>query len=257
MIARHNSSNDVFVLAYGGEGGIVLDPAQHVGYTALDHRDTSDGPGLGVLLHRRGHLFMTPISSHILVDLSTKSRYNVGYGREIHRGRRGEAEGASAAQNAQSARTGRAKRRGIRQHQQVRERAAACPTAHAPQARRGPRSRTSRTDERRGVSMPAPGDRITKRKDGRWMGRHTVPTPTGTKRKPVYGRTYNEAEKKLALAMGDAARGIVYDDENQTVGEYMTQSLSYSAKHSMKANTYRDYESQIRNHIIPALGKGK
>jgi integrase len=105
--------------------------------------------------------------------------------------------------------------------------------------------------------MPAPGDRITKRKDGRWMGRYTVQTPTGTKRKPVYGRTYKEAEKKLAVAMGDAARGIVYDDENQTVGEYITQWLSDSAKHAVKATSYRAYESQIRNHIVPALGKVK
>jgi integrase len=57
--------------------------------------------------------------------------------------------------------------------------------------------------------------------------------------------------------MGDAARGIVYDDENQTVGEYITQWLWDSAKHAVKATTYRAYESQIRNHIIPALGKVK
>jgi hypothetical protein len=60
MLASHNSSNDVLVLTDGGKGRIVLDPAQHVRYTALDHRDTSDGPGLGVLQHRRGHLFVTP-----------------------------------------------------------------------------------------------------------------------------------------------------------------------------------------------------
>jgi integrase len=105
--------------------------------------------------------------------------------------------------------------------------------------------------------MPAPGDRITERRDGRWMGRYTVQTPTGTERKSVYGRTYKEAQKKLALAMGDAARGLVYDDENQTVGEYITQWLSDSAKHTVKATTYRTYESQIRNHIVPALGKLK
>jgi integrase len=105
--------------------------------------------------------------------------------------------------------------------------------------------------------MPAPGDRITKRKDGRWMGRYTVHTPTGTTRKPVYGRTYKEAERKLAVARGDAARGIVYDDGNQTVGQYVTRWLSDSAKHAVKATSYRAYESQIRNHIVPALGKIK
>src|SRR5215203_3357348 len=37
------------VAADGGEGGVVLDPAQHVRYTVLDHRVYSYGPGLGVL----------------------------------------------------------------------------------------------------------------------------------------------------------------------------------------------------------------
>src|SRR5829696_3892141 len=38
MLARYDGSNDVLVLADGGKRGVVLDPAQHVGYTALDHR---------------------------------------------------------------------------------------------------------------------------------------------------------------------------------------------------------------------------
>src|SRR5215203_4175617 len=105
--------------------------------------------------------------------------------------------------------------------------------------------------------MPAKGDGITKRNDGRYMARYTVQTPDGPKRKVIYGRKYKEVEKKLAEARGDAARGIVYDDENQTVGEYMTRWLSDSAKHAVKATSYRAYESQIRNHIVPALGKVK
>jgi integrase len=105
--------------------------------------------------------------------------------------------------------------------------------------------------------MPAKGDGITKRKDGRFMARYTVQTPDGPKRKPIYGRRYKEVEKKLAEARGDAARGIVYDDENQTVGKYITRWLSDSAKHAVKATSYRAYESQIRNHIVPALGKVK
>src|SRR5829696_5438968 len=105
--------------------------------------------------------------------------------------------------------------------------------------------------------MPAKGDGITKRNDGRYMARYTVQTPDGPKRKVIYGRKYKEVEKKLAEARGDAARGIVYDDENQTVGEYMTRWLSDSAKHAVKATTHRAYESQIRNHIVLALGKVK
>src|SRR5215213_7498611 len=65
LLASHYSSNDVFVLADGGKRGIILDPAQHVGYTALDHRDTSDGPGLGVLVAPPGpSLYSTSIFYH-------------------------------------------------------------------------------------------------------------------------------------------------------------------------------------------------
>jgi integrase len=105
--------------------------------------------------------------------------------------------------------------------------------------------------------MPAKSDGITKRKDGRYMARYTVYTPDGPKRKVIYGRKYKEVEKKLAEARGDAARGIVYDDENQTVGKYITRWLSDSAKHAVKATSFRAYESRIRNHIVPALGKVK
>jgi hypothetical protein len=47
MLARHYSSNDVLVLTDGGKRGIILDPAQHVGYTALDQCDTRPHEGSG------------------------------------------------------------------------------------------------------------------------------------------------------------------------------------------------------------------
>jgi hypothetical protein len=60
--------------------------------------------------------------------------------------------------------------------------------------------------------MPAKGDGITKRKDGRYMARYTVQTADGhTKRKTIYGRNYGEVEKKLAVARGDAAKGLAFD----------------------------------------------
>jgi hypothetical protein len=49
MLASHNGIYDVLVLADGGKGGIILDPAQHVRYTWLDHEVSSRGPGSGVL----------------------------------------------------------------------------------------------------------------------------------------------------------------------------------------------------------------
>src|SRR5215212_7239337 len=58
MLASHNGSNDVLVLTDGGKRGIILDPAQHVGYTALDHRLPPMVRAPGCYQHRRGHLFM-------------------------------------------------------------------------------------------------------------------------------------------------------------------------------------------------------
>ena len=82
--------------------------------------------------------------------------------------------------------------------------------------------------------MPAKGDGITKRKDGRYMARYTVQTPDGPKRKVIYGRKYKEVEKKLAEARGDAARGIVYDDENLTVGKYLDRWLADSVRGTVR-----------------------
>src|SRR5215208_125829 len=105
--------------------------------------------------------------------------------------------------------------------------------------------------------MPAPKDRIYKRKDGRYEGRYTVHTPDGPVRKRVYGRKYKEVQRKLAEAMGDAVRGIVFDDENMTVSEYMERWLEDSAKGDLGHRAYHNYRLQIRRHISPTLGRLK
>jgi hypothetical protein len=49
MLTGLDASTDVLMLADGGKGGFILDPAQHVRYTCLDHEVSPRGPGLGVL----------------------------------------------------------------------------------------------------------------------------------------------------------------------------------------------------------------
>src|SRR5918994_6368404 len=105
--------------------------------------------------------------------------------------------------------------------------------------------------------MPAIGDRITKRKDGLFQGMYTAQTPDGPKRKYIYGRKYKDVEKRLAEAMGDAARGIVYDDENQTFTQYMERWLQNSAKGDLAPRTYHNYKLQVRRHISPAFARLK
>ena len=109
--------------------------------------------------------------------------------------------------------------------------------------------------------MPATGDRITKRKDGLFQGMYTAHTPDGPKRKYVYGRKYGEVAQTLAEAMGDAARGVVFDAGTLTVGEWLDAWLSdlkpLMGAGKMTYSTYKRYAGIIRKHLKPALGHRK
>lgn len=95
---------------------------------------------------------------------------------------------------------------------------------------------------------------ITKRKDGRWEAKYTVYTPSGKKRKAVYAKTRREAAAKLAEAMGSAARGIVFDSRNATVGEYLERWLDDVVKPNTAHRTYSTHRQQIDSHIAPTVG---
>jgi integrase len=110
---------------------------------------------------------------------------------------------------------------------------------------------------RKGAKMPAKGDGISKRKDGRYMARYTVHTPDGPKRKVIYGRKYKEVEKKLAEARGDAARGITYDAGSITVGDYLIGWLADSVRNTVRQRTYERQESIVRVHLMPSIGGEK
>jgi integrase len=95
---------------------------------------------------------------------------------------------------------------------------------------------------------------ITKRRDGRWMARYTVHTVKGPKRRHIYGRTRQEVAEKLSKAVSDRVEGIVYDDENMTVGEYFDVWLKGSVRGSVRQSTYDRDASLVNNHLRPALG---
>ena len=109
--------------------------------------------------------------------------------------------------------------------------------------------------------MLATGDRITKRKDGLFQGTYTAQTPSGPKRKYIYGRKYGDVAQKLAEAMGDAARGVVFDAGTLTVGEWLDAWLSdlkpLMGAGKMTYSTYKRYAGIIRKHLKPALGHRK
>ena len=98
---------------------------------------------------------------------------------------------------------------------------------------------------------------ITRRKDGRWEARYTAQTAEGPKRKVLYGKTRQEVAKKLTKAMADRDGGITFDAENQTVGEFLSRWLDTSVKDNVRPRTLGNYRLQVRQHIIPALGRMK
>ncbi len=99
---------------------------------------------------------------------------------------------------------------------------------------------------------------ITRRKsDGLWMGRYTVQTETGPKRKTLYHKDYDECRKALTKAMADADRGLVYDDQGLTLSKYMKRWLEDSVRDNVKPKTYESYEQLTRIHISPAIGTVK
>src|SRR5215208_3154892 len=95
------------------------------------------------------------------------------------------------------------------------------------------------------------------KKSGLYMARYWVETPKGPKRKTVYGKQREDVADKLAKALAERADGIVYDDENLTVGEYLDSWLKGSVRGSVRQSTFDRYEIAVRVHIKPALGRLK
>ena len=98
---------------------------------------------------------------------------------------------------------------------------------------------------------------VSRRKDGSWMARYTAQTPTGRKRKVLYAKSREEARRKLAEAIAERDRGLVYDSEGLTLGEYLARWLEDSVRGSVKATTYQSYGSLVRLHVCPTLGSTK
>jgi integrase len=98
---------------------------------------------------------------------------------------------------------------------------------------------------------------VSRRKDGSWMARYTVQTPSGRKRKVIYAKSQAEARRKLTEALADRDRGLTYDAEGLTVGGYLARWLEDSVRGSVKVTTYQSYGSLVRFHVCPTLGSTK
>ena len=98
------------------------------------------------------------------------------------------------------------------------------------------------------------------KKSGLYMARYTVQTPTGPKRKTIYGKKGEKRQDvadRLAEALGDRSKGLVFESDNVKLGEYMALWLADSVRDTVRRSTFVRYEQITRLHIVPTLGRTK
>ena len=95
------------------------------------------------------------------------------------------------------------------------------------------------------------------RKDGRWCAAAYLPARTGGRRRVVvYGKSRQEARIKLRELLDRAERNIPATPANLTVAAYLTEWLAHIRRH-VRPSTYVGYETNVRLHLIPRIGKKK
>lgn len=94
---------------------------------------------------------------------------------------------------------------------------------------------------------------ITKRSDGRYMARVTLPDGT---RRTFYGTTRKEAADKLAVALRDLQRGIAPPKGAQTVEKFLADWIANVVTPSVRPRTLGSYKWAV-GHITTHLGKTK
>ncbi|MFD9814492.1 tyrosine-type recombinase/integrase [Streptomyces sp. NPDC059080] len=96
---------------------------------------------------------------------------------------------------------------------------------------------------------------IWQRKDGRYEGRVYVPQPDGTsKRKTVYGATWEECDEKRQELVRRARQGIPTPTRSAKLSEWLPYWLEHYVQPRRKLSTYDKYESHVRLYLVPLVG---
>lgn len=100
------------------------------------------------------------------------------------------------------------------------------------------------------------GGTIRQRKDGTWEARYTLGRDPGTGKqvqKSVYGKTQKEVRQRLQQITTAIDKGIYIEPSKMTVEQWLESWISeYTG--DVKPYTKRAYTTNIKNHIIPAIG---
>lgn len=100
---------------------------------------------------------------------------------------------------------------------------------------------------------------VYQRKDGKWVAQVSLgndPTTVKLKRRTFYGDSRPEVVKKMNEVLVELEKGIYIEPATITLEKWLTDWLE-SRKPLIAENTWNAYESMIRIHIAPALGKVK
>ena len=90
-----------------------------------------------------------------------------------------------------------------------------------------------------------------------YRGAYVMQTAEGPKRRYVSGKDRDQVRRKLTEAMANRDKGLIYDDDNLTVKEYLDRWLSDSVRGTVRESTYSRDKYLVANHIKPALGQLK
>ncbi|MDE6519889.1 MAG: site-specific integrase [Ruminococcus sp.] len=98
--------------------------------------------------------------------------------------------------------------------------------------------------------MENKGVNITKRKDGRYMGKFIIGYDDNGKAQYqyVYGRTYDEAEHKVLIGCEVASRYL--SGRYITVGKIYNEWLN-AVVNRVKESTFANYKAKFEKHILP------
>ncbi|WP_406415006.1 tyrosine-type recombinase/integrase [Streptomyces sp. NBC_01614] len=103
---------------------------------------------------------------------------------------------------------------------------------------------------------PNGGGTISKRGDGRYMGRaYVTDTDSNRIRKTVYGATWDEANEKLGKLQDQERNGVPVPSRTWSLGEWLAYWLEHIIEPDAEHNTYVKYESKVRLYLVPHLGK--
>ena len=94
---------------------------------------------------------------------------------------------------------------------------------------------------------------ITKRKDGRYMGKFIIGYDDSgkTQYQYVYGKTYAEAESKVLIGQEVASRYL--SGKYITVGKVYREWLN-AVVNRIKESTFANYKAKFEKHILPVFG---